>query len=132
MAQDQHEALAELANLGMLGREFHHGDCVGADASSHYLAWRYSAKVVVHPPSDPKLRAFVHRGLYWDDEFIVLPEKPYHERNRDIVDACDLLIACPKERGPVWHGGTWYTIHYAEKVGKPVTIIWPDGTTNEA
>ena len=39
-------------------------------------------------------------------------------RNRQIVDACDQLIA-------IWDGksrGTQYTVHYARKMGKPVRI----------
>jgi hypothetical protein len=28
-------------------------------------------------------------------------------------------------------GGTWYTIEYAEKQGKPVKIIWPSGSIGD-
>jgi hypothetical protein len=41
-----------------------------------------------------------------------------------------MLIATPwqSERpAPKTGGGTWYTIEFAEKWGKPVAIIWPDG-----
>ncbi|MBE6585995.1 MAG: DUF2493 domain-containing protein [Ruminococcaceae bacterium] len=43
-------------------------------------------------------------------------------RNRMIVDAADRVIA-------FWDGtskGTAYTVRYAEKQGKPVTVISPD------
>lgn len=44
---------------------------------------------------------------------------PYHHRNRLIVEACDELVA-------FWDGsstGTKYTINYAKRMNKPVTII---------
>nr|WP_250807755.1 SLOG family protein [Neorhizobium tomejilense] len=44
---------------------------------------------------------------------------PYHHRNRLIVEACDVLIA-------FWDGhstGTKYTIDYARRMGKKVTVI---------
>ena len=47
--------------------------------------------------------------------------RAYMERNRAIVDACDLLLA-------VWDGksrGTSYTIGYARKQGKPVFVVRP-------
>ena len=47
--------------------------------------------------------------------------RAYRERNRAIVDACDLLLA-------VWDGksrGTSYTIGYARRQGKPVFVVRP-------
>lgn len=44
---------------------------------------------------------------------------PYHHRNRLIAEACDELIA-------FWNGrssGTKYTIDYARRIGKKVTIV---------
>jgi hypothetical protein len=105
---------------------FHHGDCVGADAEAHDIAAALDYLVTVHPPSDPRLRAAVHRtGKWFEGVDVLLPEKPYLERDRDIVDACDELIACPKDASR--SGGTWHTVHCARRAGKPVTIIWPDG-----
>jgi len=53
--------------------------------------------------------------------------KPYHDRNRDIVDACDVLIATPD--GPQRrHSGTWYTIDYARANRVAVVVCLPDGT----
>ena len=45
--------------------------------------------------------------------------RAYMERNRAIVDACDLLLA-------VWDGssrGTRFTIEYASRQGKPVFVV---------
>jgi hypothetical protein len=140
----QDATLDMLANAGEFGGENHHGDCVGADEEFDYFARRYSGSVVIHPPTDDRLRAFCHLKEYgWDDleSVKVLEEKPYLERNRDIADACELLIAIPKQQRlsgfgddmsdthlALAPGGTWYTIRYALKRGKPVMIIWPDGS----
>lgn len=137
LTRQQDNVLDEMANLGEFGGENHHGDCVGADEEFDYFARRYSGSVVIHPPEDDRLRAFCHLKDYgwgngdWDNVTVLEP-KPYLERNRDIVDGCDRLIACPKEPKGYASGGTGYTIDYAVKVGKPVTIIWPDGSTSQA
>lgn len=102
----------------------HHGDCVGADADFHYMARAVGAQVMIHPPSDPKLRA----GLVGDD---IAEEKPYLIRNGDIVSAADMLIATPKEDEQQTRGGTWWTIHTARAKGKLVVIVWPNGTKAE-
>jgi hypothetical protein len=100
--------------------EFHHGGCVGADMDFHMIANEYGP-VIVHPGPDGPLCAKGLRGCP-----IWLPAKSYLARNRDIVDACDLLIAAP--HGPEeQRSGTWSTVRYARKVGRPVVVVWPDG-----
>lgn len=102
--------------------EFHHGDCIGADAEAHDIAIGRGTTIVIHPPIKTKHRA-------WKEQAgVLLPPQSHFARNRAIVDACDLLIATPKD--PVWQprGGTWYTIDYACKQKKPLWVIWPDGT----
>lgn len=119
MTPDQRGTLAFHLTL-LAVQEVHHGDCIGADAEFHDLC-KDSWPVVIHPPADPKLRAFCNTGT-------LLPEKPYLARDRDIVDACDVLIATPKESSEQKRGGTWYTIRYAQRLGKQVIIIWPNGS----
>lgn len=101
----------------------HHGDCIGADDQFHELARLAGAKIMLHPPEKPDLRAF-RIGDYTAEE------KHYLERNRDIVDACEVLIATPKESTPQYRGGTWYTIGYARLQGHKTVIVWPDGSTS--
>ena len=48
-------------------------------------------------------------------------------RNRIIAARCDALLACPAEPDEQLRSGTWSTIRYARKAGKPITIIRPDG-----
>lgn len=60
---------------------------------------------------------------------VVHEPRPPLERNRDVVDASDVLLACPGGMAEEQRSGTWATIRYARKAGKPVVIVWPDGTT---
>ena len=105
---------------------FHHGDCVGADAESHRLAQTNGLAIVVHPPTDPKFRAYC-KGMFVK----IRDPKPYHDRNRDIVNESDFLLATPRTFIEEKKGGTWYTIRYAKEVEKPGMIIWPDGSSEE-
>jgi hypothetical protein len=94
--------------------EFHHGDCVGADAEAHNIAdtERCACAIVIHPPSDSRKRAFkkVH-----DQDQMIKP-KPYIQRNKDIVNAVDLLIAAPRSNKEELRSGTWSTVRYAKKI----------------
>jgi hypothetical protein len=56
----------------------------------------------------------------------ILPTKSYFARNRDIVDASNMLIGFPAHRSR-GKGGTWYTIKYAEKLGVKTGIFYADG-----
>jgi hypothetical protein len=102
-------------------RVLHHGDCVSGDEQAHEIARSMGLRVVVHPPDDPKLRAYCQADeLHWP--------KPYLKRNEAIVDACDFLVAAPKEMEeppPARGQGTWSCVRYARRVGKPVVILWP-------
>lgn len=106
------------AEFDALRGTLHHGDCIGADAEAHAAARTVGMKVHGHPPSNPKLRAFCQ----FDSE-----EKPYPylTRNSHIVDATAVLIAAPK--GEEGQSGTWSTINYALRRGKPVRAVMPDG-----
>lgn len=117
------DQIIKVNNLILDYDEVHHGDCIGADADMHQRATENYLRTVGHPPSDPKLRAFCEFDELW-------PEKPYLDRNKDIVDSCHVLLATPKESTEQQRGGTWSTIRYARKKKKPVLIVWPDGTVS--
>lgn len=122
--------------LQLEGATFHHGDCLGADEQADAIAWRYGLQRHIHPPVDPKLRAYCHRIRELDNGDRLYSEKPYLDRNRDIVDACDVLVAAPKERpfgldavpGQWPKGGTWHTVRYAQRTRKPIVIVWANGS----
>jgi len=103
--------------------EFHHGDCMGADAAAATAARSLNIEVHGHPPTKSKLRAYVTSDVWYEP-------KDYIPRNHDIVDAGDIIIACPGNVEEV-RSGTWATVRYARKKGKPIIIIYPDGTVVE-
>lgn len=108
--------------------DFHHGDCIGSDDESDTIARELGLALHVHPPANPSKRAWcvVPSGL-----LTLYPLKPYLERNHDIVDATAALIATPKEMSETLRSGTWSTVRYARKQGKPVHIAWPDGSVSQ-
>lgn len=104
------------------GNSFHHGDCVGADAEAHDIAKELGWFIAGHPPDNDKARAFKECDTNWDP-------KPYLTRNREIVDACELLIATPTELDEQLRSGTWATVRYAKKTHTNTVIIYPPGNT---
>jgi len=125
MTVEQRDAFVDV--VGVLGPcEFHHGDCVGADADAAIVVLKefHGCKVVCHPPNVASKRARV-------GGHVVLVEKPYLDRNRDIVDACDVLVACPKGDAEEVRSGTWYTIRYARRSGRLLRIVFPSGVVEE-
>ncbi len=93
----------------------HHGDCIGADAEVAGICRVYGWELTSHPPMVASFRARVPSET-------VLPEQPYLLRNKDIVDASELLIAFPK--GPeIRRSGTWATVRYAKRAGKEVLFL---------
>ncbi len=105
--------------------EFRHGSCRGSDVQAARIVrklFKDHIPIIAHPgPSGDSNRE--DSGV--DDE--KRPSRSHLARNRDIVNACDLLIACPFESVEQTRGGTWYTIRYARNRGTKVTIIYPDG-----
>ena len=95
--------------------ELHHGDCKGWDTQAHCIAESLKVKTIIHPPVDDRFRVFCKGD-------VILPEKPYLDRNKDIVNAVDFLIAAPD--GPEkTRSGTWSTVRYAKKVGVK-GVVW--------
>ena len=106
--------------------EFHHGDCEGCDAQAHARVRPFTdIKIVIHPGYDIDGR-YPHRANCVADE--KRSPKPYIERNHNIVNESELMIAMPAEAEEVLRSGTWATIRYARKQNKPLLIIWPDGS----
>lgn len=106
--------------LAQFGR-MHHGDCIGADEQAHFIAKRLGLRIHIHPPEKNNKRAFCE-----GDE--IYKCKPYLVRNHAIVSATSCLIATPKSFEEELRSGTWATVRYARQRGRPLGIIWPDGT----
>lgn len=101
--------------------EFHHGDCIGADAQAHdFITGVRGTRTVLHPPNISRRRAF----CITDETREPLP---YLERNHKIVDEVELMFATPKEMNEVLRSGTWATIRYTYKTETDIIIVYPDG-----
>jgi hypothetical protein len=102
----------------------HHGDCIGADEYFHLICAYIDLHTVVHPPEHDVLRAYCTADEYREP-------KPYLRRNKDIVDEADWMVACPRSMKEELRSGTWFTVRYARKCKKKLTIIYPDGSMKE-
>lgn len=103
--------------------EFHHGDCVGSDFEAHFLVRNHVPRcvIIIHPPTNSIHRA----GLSAD---VILQTKPYLDRNRDIVDLSEVLIATSSTQSEQMRSGTWSTVRYSRSKKLPCVVILPDGT----
>lgn len=81
--------------------ELHHGMAVGADMEAETIAKANGWYVVKRHPASGKPLA----------------------RNRQIVAACDVLIAAPRTDQEELRSGTWATVRYARQAGKPVVML---------
>ena len=112
---------AWLDDLDEAVEEAHHGDCLGADTQFHQIVKEQDVFVHVHPCTIRSQRSYCQGDQ-------VHPVAPPLVRNRTMVDLADHLVAFPSTFEEVMRSGTWATIRYARKIGRPGTIFWPDGT----
>lgn len=120
MTDAQVRALSEWIDTSDIA-EVHHGDCVGADQQFHEIVrlLKPDAKIHIHPPTNSSKRAFCSGD-------VLDPPRDYLDRNQDIVDACDTLLATPKEMTEQLRSGTWATIRRARKAGKTIVYFLAD------
>lgn len=126
MSKLQSEKFAEIIDgIQLYLKEFHHGDCIGADAEAALVVHHTAAlaKIVAHPCTIESKRA---HSPFND---LILPVKPPLDRNVDIVKASRCMIATPKGKEEQ-RSGTWYTIRRSKKFKVPLLIIHPDGKTS--
>lgn len=108
-----------LRTLLLPSDEFHHGDCIGADAEAHAIAREVGCSpIVIHPTYLERWRA------YCSGDLVMEPQSPL-TRNHIIVYLTDLLIAAPATKKEILRSGTWATIRYARKGKKAVVILEP-------
>ncbi len=96
--------------------EFHHGDCIGADAEATDLAIQLGISIHSHPCTITNKRAFKTYTVEY-------PEKNPLNRNKDIVNMSDILIVAPKSNTEELRSGTWSTKRFAERFKKPFIIL---------
>jgi hypothetical protein len=102
--------------------QFHHGRAVGADAQAHGLAQYMRWEVHVWPSHGTD-------GATVPLPYVEHPKGDPLERNRQIIEATDHLIACPAGMAEELRSGTWAAVRYARRLRRPITLCWPDGTT---
>jgi hypothetical protein len=123
MTASQLERVQEL-----LGRwrptELHHGSCIGADSQVHRVALALGIPIESHPANNVKfeMRATLPGAR------TVHPARTARERNTDIVEQSDVLIATPGVRGYSREvGGTWMTIRIAAALRRPCYFVTSEG-----
>jgi hypothetical protein len=99
---------------------FRHGDAIGADAIGHNIAVELGYNIIIHPPIDPKYRAFCQ------SDNIETPAD-YIKRDHDFIDRSTLLLAVPNGNKEILRSGTWATVRYARKKRIEIRILYPDG-----
>jgi hypothetical protein len=126
--------------------QFMHGACVGADEQATLIANQMKQRpyIMAYPgyyanvnkraeqaADNSSLRERSQESMRVSD--MKMEPQSMFMRNRHLVLSSDELVACPwqgKELEPLpgqEKGGTWYTIRYAERIGRTVHIIWPNG-----
>lgn len=99
--------------------EFHQGQCIGADEEALEIVKSLGGVwTVSHPP----ISTFRQHKLSCDE---VREPKGFIDRNHDIVDEVDVLLAAPRSRKEELRSGTWATVRYARKVIRPLEMVWP-------
>lgn len=123
MTGKQEETFAKLiSSFG--ATEFRFGCCTGSDEQAFYRVMEIGGiRTVAHPPRN-KFSAFEPLGAD-----TILPDEEFIKRNHSIVDNTEVLIAISKTKEWELRSGTWATIRYAQKLGRPVHIIYPNGDT---
>ena len=126
MTERQTLALAHLVQSSVWS-EFHHGGCIGADAQAHALVLTWKKKREVLLPAihnHPALLPMKVIGECPEADSVYPPLEPL-TRNRVIVDAVCLLVACPRGLAEEQRSGTWSTVRYARAQDVPVLILDP-------
>lgn len=127
MTVAQRESLMREMNYIIITYEnltLHHGACVGDD--EQFSRWYVAIPQVAHPCNLASFSVPPAELKHVTEWRATLPPLV---RNRQIVEECELLIACPKGNEKAdYRSGTWATIRYARKQGVAVYTILPNGT----
>ncbi len=102
-----------------------HGGATGMDYIFHMICWHHIIPTRIRYGTDTvKYTKYVLMGGGSRKAVEEINPKPYLQRNRDIVNDCDILIAVPIDKDvEEVRSGTWMTIRLARKAGKQIIII---------
>jgi len=98
-------------------REVHHGNWIAADEEFQQICHKLNIPIEIHPPIDQSKRVFCQQASFNKTS------QPYLKHNQNIVDAYDLLIACPTTPNEKQRSGTWPTTRYARQKKTVVQLI---------
>jgi hypothetical protein len=107
--------------------ELHCGQCVGGDPIAYRAAVEVGLAVVIHPPTNPRLLA---PDIVKRPGVAFLPAEPFPNLSRNLVGDTDGILALPTSPESD-KGNTWYTVHYAEFLNKPVVICFQHGAVEK-
>jgi hypothetical protein len=105
----------------------HHGAAEGADRQMHHIAGAYGCHRELYPCTTEQARWAKSAAGETD---VVHPEDNHGaiQRNHRMADKSGVIIATPYGFVEIPRGsGTWATIRYAWKIGKPCYVIYPTG-----
>lgn len=97
---------------------------IGADADFHAILVELGIASAIYPCTIASKRAHCRLGPAGGT--IHVPQPPL-ERNCIMVRRCNVLIATPRGFAEELRSGTWATIRFARKIGRPIRVVWPDG-----
>lgn len=109
--------------------EFHQGCCVGADEQAVLAMLDLGFpgdKIWAHLPENKSKIFKFHKGL---ENIRIVQPKPYLERNKNIVERSDVLLAAPESGTEILRSGTWSTVRAGRVKKMPIKIILPSGLT---
>lgn len=100
-----------------------HGDALGADAEFHAILRSKCphVQIEIRPGISAQDGSTIRAYTQADKEYA---SRTYGERNRDIVDQCDFMLGTPLNEQKR-RSGTWRTLKYAHRCGKPGLIVLP-------
>src|SRR5689334_22924771 len=102
------------------GLEFHQGNCIGADEEALRIVQHIDGIwTVAHPPTETRRQ----HSLLCDE---TREPKWFLDRDHDIVDEVNVLLAAPRSRKEELRSGTWATVRYARKKQRPLEMVWPN------
>jgi cytosine/adenosine deaminase-related metal-dependent hydrolase len=122
---------AQLAALrvvlaGYPGATLHNGCAEGADEAALDIAYDLGLRLECWPCNyDQRERAWNY--VYENPLATLHPTAPPLERNRRMVAAASVVVACPDSPERL-RSGTWSTVREARRRGREVVIVWPDGS----